>query len=388
MDTIRAGLIGGGMMGNAHAAALRRLGFIDVTAVAERDLDTAKKAGETITIPKAYGDYREMLEDKDVDVIHVLTPNKFHYQMAKDAVEAGKHVMCEKPLAMTYEEGLDLLEAARKSGKCYAINHNMRYYPMVKQSRSYVQAGDIGDVRLVNGAYLQDWLFLDSDYNWRVMAEEGGKSRAVADIGTHCMDMVQHITGLEIVSVYADLTTFVPKRKKPKVEVATYMTADLGPGDYEEVDIDTEDHGSLMVKFSNGAKGVFMFAQVCAGRKNHIRFEIFGSKKSIGWNGETPNHMWIGERTAVNGSFVKDPSIMAPEAAAYANMPCGLGEGYPDTFMNSFRDFYTWIREGKSMDEEKVPFPTFKTGCQELAIVSAVLKSNETNAWADVPEVK
>jgi predicted dehydrogenase len=264
----------------------------------------------------------------------------------------------------------------------------MRYYPMVKQAREYVKAGDIGDIRLVNGAYLQDWLFLDTDYNWRVVAEEGGVSRAVADIGTHVMDMVQHVTGLEITSVYADLTTFTKVRKKPTVEVATYQTVELKEGDYEEVNIDTEDHGTLMVKLSNGAKGVFLFCQLCAGRKNHIRFEVFGTKKSLAWNGEQPNHLWLGSRTEPNGEFVKDPSIMAPGAARYANMPCGLGEGYPDTFMNSFSDFYGWLKEGRAMDEEKAPFPTFKTGCQELAIVDAVLKSNGSGTWADVRQVK
>jgi predicted dehydrogenase len=388
LKKVRTGIIGGGMMGNAHAAAVRRLGFVDVVAVAERDQETADKAGKMISIEKTYGDYRKMLEDDEIDVVHVLTPNKFHFQMSKDALEAGKNVICEKPLSMTFQQGRELLEAARKSGKCYELNHNMRYYPMVKQTREYIQSGDAGEIRLVNGAYLQDWLFLEQDYNWRVVAEEGGVSRAVADIGTHIMDMVQYVTGLKIVSVYADLTTFIPVRKKPKVEVATYMTADLGPDDYEEVNIDTEDHGSLMVKFSNGAKGVFMFAQVCAGRKNHIRFEIFGSKRSYAWCGEEPNQLWIGSREQSNSLFVKDPSIMAPGAAQYADMPCGLGEGYADTFMQSFKDFYTWVREEKKMDEEKVPFPTFKTGCQELAIVDAVLKSNEKNKWVDVPEVK
>jgi len=388
MEKVRAGIIGGGMMGNAHSAALRRMGFVDVVAVAERDQETADKAAKMISIKKAYGDYKKLLTDDDIDVVHILTPNKFHFQMSKEALEAGKHVVCEKPLAMTLEQGQELLEVARESGKCYELNHNMRYYPMVKQAREYVKAGEAGEIRLVNGAYLQDWLFFETDYNWRVLAEEGGVSRAVADIGTHIMDMVQHVTDLSIVSVYADLTTFMPVRKKPKVEVATYMTANLSDDDYEDVIIDTEDHGSLMVKFSNGAKGVFMFAQVCAGRKNHIRFEIFGSKKSYAWCGEQPNELWVGSRDASNALFLKDPSVMAPDAAKYADMPCGLGEGYADTFMQSFKDFYTWIREEKTMDEDNVPFPTFKTGCQELAIVDAVLKSNKQNQWVDVLQVK
>ena len=297
---------------------------------------------------------------------------------------AGKHVLSDKPLAMNGRQAEELLATAEKAGVVHAICHNMRYYPLVKQARAMVRAGEIGDVRLVHGHYLQDWLFLETDYNWRLISEIGGKSRAVADIGTHWMDMVQHITGQKISSVYADLSTFIPRRRKPKVEAATYVVQELGPEDYEDVDIDTEDHGTVMLKFAGGAKGVMLVCQVCAGRKNFIHFEINGSRRTLEWNGQEPNTMWVGERGKVNGELIKDPAMFAPEAARYAGAPCGLGEGYLDTFKNVFSDFYGWIREGRPMDVRKVDFPSFLTGLNELNVVDAILESAASGKWVNV----
>jgi len=384
MKKIKAGLIGGGFISVIHAEALRRLGFVDIVAIAEANQDLADKIAGKLFIPKAYGDYKDLLKDTEIETVHVLTPNKLHFQMLKDAAEAGKHVICEKPLAMNSQEAHKLVQVVRKTGVVNSISHNMRYYPLVKQAREMIKAGKVGDIRLVHGNYLQDWLFFDTDYNWRLESEMGGKSRAVADIGTHWLDMVQHMIGQQVVSVYADLTIFHPIRKKPKVEVDTYVVQDLNPDDYEDVKIDTEDHGTIMLKFSSGAKGVLITCQVCAGRKNHIEWEINGTKRSIQWCGEKPNTMWIGERGKVNGEFIKDPTIMYPEAGKYAGAPCGLGEGYKDTFKSIFADVYEWISKGKSMDEKKVSFPTFLTGLSELCIVDAVLKSAETGQWVDV----
>jgi predicted dehydrogenase len=285
---------------------------------------------------------------------------------------------------MSSEESADLLKTARRSGLVHAICHNKRYYPLVKQAREMVKAGEVGDIRLIHGHYLQDWLFMDTDYNWRVEASLGGSSRAIADIGTHWFDMVQHVSGQKVKSVFADLTTFIPVRKKPKKEVETFVVQEPKPGDYENVEIDTEDHGSVLLRFTGGAKGALIACQVCAGRKNFIHFEINGTKRSLEWNGEQPNHMWIGERGRYNGSFIKDPSIMAPEAGKYASVVGGLGEGYLDTFKAIFGDIYGWLRAGKKMDEDNAPFPTFTTGHQELAIVDAVFESARKGGWVDV----
>jgi predicted dehydrogenase len=351
--------------------------------MAGRNQGAARSRAEELSIPVAYGDYHELINDPEIDVVHILTPNSSHYPMAKACIDAGKHVICEKPLAMNTQESAELVDLARQKDVINCVCHNKRYYPMVKQARAMVKAGEIGDIRLVHGHYLQDWLFFETDYNWRVEADIGGKSRAVADIGTHWLDMVQHITGQKVVSVLADLTTFVPVRKKPIRPVETFAEQALRPEDYEDVHIDTEDHGTVLVRFSGGAKGVLIACQVCAGRKNWLHFEINGSKRSLEWNAEQPNHLWIGARGEVNSEFIKNPAIMAADAAKVTVTPAGLGEGYHDTFKSLFSDVYDWVRHGGSMSEE-VDFPTFLTGHQELLIVDAVLKSHETGKWVDV----
>jgi predicted dehydrogenase len=384
MKRVKAGLIGGGFVGKLHAEALRRLGYVEVVAIAGKNQEATQLKAEELSIPLAYGDYRELINNPDIEVVHILTPNSLHYPIAKACLDAGKHIICEKPLAMNTEESAELVEMARETGVVNCVCHNLRYYPMAKQARAMVKAGEVGDIRLVHGHYLQDWLFFETDYNWRVEADIGGKSRAVADIGTHWLDMVQHITGQKVISVLADLTTFIPVRKKPKRAVETFAEQALRPEDYEDVHIDTEDHGTVLVRFSEGAKGVLIVCQVCAGRKNWLHFEINGSKRSLEWNAEQPNHLWIGARGEVNREFIKNPAIMSPDAAKYAGTPGGLGEGYHDTFKSLFGDVYDWVRNGKSMNEEEADFPTFLTGHQELSIVDAVLKSHESGRWVGV----
>lgn len=384
MKRIKSGLIGGGFIGKIHAEAVRRLGYVDVVAIAEASQELAEQKAQELSIPKAYGDYRKIVNDPDIEVVHVLTPSQFHFPMSKAIIEAGKHVVCEKPLAMNTKETARLVNLAREKGVVNCLCHNLRYYPLVKQAREMVREGELGDIRLIHGQYMQDWLFFDTDYNWRVLAEEGGTSRAIADIGTHWFDMVHHITGQKVISVFADLTTFIKTRKKPKKEDPTFTVQELRAGDFDEVPIDTEDHGTVMLRFSGGAKGVLLACQVCAGRKNYIHFEINGSRRSIEWCGERPNLMWIGERGKVNAEFIKNPAIMDPEAAKYAQTVGGLAEGYLDTFKNIFSDVYDWIRSGKSMDMESASFPTFLTGHEELLIVDAVLTSNRKQEWVDV----
>lgn len=385
MKTIRVGIIGAGFIGKVHIEALRRLGYVEVAAIVSRKQETADSLAKELSVPKAYSSCDDLFSDRDIDAVHLTTVNNLHYPLSVQAMRAGKHVMCEKPLAMNSREAAKLLEIARETKVVHAICHNQRYYPLVKHARAMVRGGEVGDLRLIHGHYLQDWLFRETDYNWRLISGIGGTSRAVADIGTHWMDMVQHITGQKITAVCADLTTFVTTRKKPKVETPTYVVQQKEPEEYDVVEIDTEDHGTVMLKFSGGAKGVLLVCQVCAGRKNYIHFEINGSKKSLEWNGQDPNTLWVGERGAVNGELIKDPAMLASGAAGYAGAPGGLGEGYLDTFKNIFSDVYGWIREGKAMDEEEVVFPTFVTGLQELILVDAIFESNVRNGqWVDV----
>ncbi len=384
MKKLRAGIIGGGFVAQAHVEAVRRLGFVDVAAVSGRNPEKGRIAADKLQIEQSFGDYREMIDKSDLDVIHILTPNSSHFEIAVYAAEQGVNIVCEKPLAMEKAEAVELLAIARKNGIYNAICHNQRYYPMVKQAREMCRAGELGEVRLIHGSYLQDWMFYDTDFNWRLMAENGGTSRTVADIGTHWFDQVQHITGQYITDVYADLSTIIPVRKEARFAYDTYSTVELGPEDYIEREIDTEDQGILLLKFSGGARGVFIASQVCAGRKNHIEWEINGSKKSVQWCGEEPNRMWIGERGAPNLEFIKNPGIMYPEAAKYAQTVQGLGEGYFDTFKSLLSDFYGCVRDSQPMDDAKAQFPTFLTGLMELSIVDAVLESSRKGSWVSV----
>lgn len=380
MKKVNAGIIGTGFIGPAHVEAVRRLGFVDVIALAEKGDELAKQKADDLSIPKAYGNYQDLLADPDVQVVHNCTPNHMHFQINKEIMEAGKHVISEKPLAMTSKESKKLVEIAAKTGVVNAIDFNYRYMPLVQQARAMCQKQDVGRVYAVHGSYLQDWLYLETDWNWRLMPELSGASRAVADVGSHWCDLIQFITGLKIVKVFADLVTIHPVRKKPKVEVETYAGKVLKPKDLEDYPINTEDYATVLVEFDSGAHGVFTVNQCAAGRKNRLYYEIDGSKCALSWDQERPNEMWVGRRDGPNQTIMKDPSLLYPEAMEYAHFPGGHNEGYPDGPKNLFRNVYGYIAK----THRKNNFATFVDGHNEIAICDAVLKSAKMKKWVEV----
>lgn len=380
MKTIKAGVIGTGFIGPAHVEALRRLGFVEVVAVAERGQELAQAKADELSIPKAYGDYHDLLADPDVQVVHNCTPNHLHFAVNKEIMAAGKHVVSEKPLAMDSGESKELVRLAAEAGVVNAINFNYRYNPLVQQARQMCLSGEVGRVLAVQGSYLQDWLLKETDWNWRLVPELSGKSRAVADIGSHLCDLVQFITGMKIVRVMADLQTLHPTRKRPKVEVATYSGQDARAADMEDVPIGTEDYGSILVEFDSGAHGVMTVNQCAAGRKNRLYYEVDGANCALAWDQERPNELWIGHRDRANEVMMKDASLMHPAAREYAHYPGGHNEAYPDAPKNLFRNVYGFIagrREGGD-------FATFQDGHNEIAICDAVLASNAERAWTEV----
>ncbi len=302
MNNIKTAIIGAGFMGPAHTEALRRLG-INVTGILGVDEAESKKAAENLNLAKAYKNLNEVLQDKEVDAVHITTPNKFHYQMAKATLNAGKHVMCEKPLAMNSQESSELAELAANSGLAAGVNYNMRWYPLCVEARERVKNNELGDIYSITGSYVQDWLLYPTDYNWRVLADEGGALRAVSDIGTHWLDLVQTVTGLKVTEVCADLQIVHPVRKRPKGEVETFSGKVQEIQATEDVNISTEDCGSIMLRLSNGARGCLWVSQTTAGRKNCLRFEVAAAKKALYWNSESPNEMWIGHREKANERF-------------------------------------------------------------------------------------
>ena len=381
MKKISAGVIGTGFIGPAHIEALRRLGYIDVVAIADISMEVAREKAEQLYIGKAYGGYEKLLKDGSIEVVHICTPNHLHYPIAKEALLAGKHVICEKPLAISPRQGKELLELAKKTGLVAAVHFNLRFYPLVQQAKAMVDAGELGDILAVNGSYQQDWLFYQTDYNWRLEPEFSGKSRAVADIGSHWLDLVQYITKSKVERVCADFCTFYPTRKKPLRPVETYTGKILKSYDYKDVEINTEDYATVLLRFNNGAHGSMTVNQVAAGRKNRLAFEIYGTKMAIAWNCERPNQMWIGRRDSENGLLLKDPSLMYESARQYASCPGGHTEGFPDTSKQLFNNVYRQILAG---GEYQFDFPTFEDGQRELILCEAIFNSARKEKWKEV----
>jgi predicted dehydrogenase len=384
MDTIKVGIIGTGFIGPTHIEAIRRLGFVEVVGLAETSKETAEKKATELGIQRAYGDYHEMLEDSEIQVVHNCTPNHLHFQINKDIILAGKHVVSEKPLAMNSKESGELLELAREQGIVHGVNFNYRQHASVQNLRAKVANGDLGKVNLVHGSYLQDWLMLETDYNWRLAPEVGGKSRAVADIGSHWCDTVQFVTGNRIVEVFADLATVIPVRKKPKFNVSTFETQTASDDMYEDVSINTEDYASVLIRFEDGSRGVFTVSQVSAGRKNRLSFEIDGSRGSAFWNQEEPEKLWLGHRDKPNEILLADPALFNLEAKSSIHHPGGHNEGWPDALKNMMFNYYTFIREGKNLASDKPNFATFEDGHISMCITDAILESSAEQKWVTV----
>src|ERR1700728_3621844 len=391
MRSIRTAIFGTGFMGRVHLEAVRRVESVEAVAVAGRNAEAARSLGAGFSIPKIATDYREILRDPSIDAVHICTPNAQHFPMAKAALQAGKHVLCEKPLTTSVEEGEELVALAAQQGVRNCVCHNLRYYPMVQQMRRMREAGDLGEILVVQGTYSQDWLLYDTDWNWRVDAKAGGPSRCMADIGSHWFDMAEHVTGLRLTSLCADLQTFHPTRKQPKHSVETFANKLLSAEDYVETAVDTEDFGAVIFRMGARARGSVTASQVSAGRKNRLSIEIYGTRSSLAWNQERPDELWAGHRDTANQTFVKDPALLKPEARSYADLPGGHSEGYDDTFKQVFRRFYASIGEssvsGAAIGKQGRAFeyPQFVDGLRQLPILYAAIESNRTRSWADVP---
>ncbi len=382
MSYPQAAIVGLGFMGPTHAQALRRLG-VPIAGILGIDREEGERAAREWNFAHVYGDFDELLRDPQVGVVHLCTPNYLHYPMAKAALQAGKHVICEKPLAMNSNQSAELVALASQAGLIGVVNYNLRFYPVCQEARARIRAGEAGEIRLVMGAYLQDWLALPSDWNWRLEPELGGTLRAVADIGTHWLDMVSFVTGLQVKALLADLATFIPVRQKPLREVSTFTGKLETPAESQAVEIHTEDVATLLLQFDNGGRGVLALSQISPGRKNYFWWEISGAQASLRWDQENPNLLWLGFRQQLNQVLVKDPALMQPQARAFAAFPGGHAEGYPDTFYQLFRQVYTALQAGKDVDRTLVP--TFEAGHRELVLCEAIQRSATERRWVDVP---
>jgi predicted dehydrogenase len=357
---MKSAIIGTGFMGRVHFEAVRRLGTVEPVMMPHTQFEAA-------------------LKDPDVRAVHICTPNAAHAPMAEAALRAGKHVLCEKPLATSSGDAARLAALAAAQGLRNCTCHNLRYYPQVQQMRALREAGELGDILVVQGTYSQDWLLYETDWNWRIDPVLGGPSRALADIGSHWCDMAEHVTGLRITSLCADLQTFHKTRKRPRQAVETFAGKTLAPVDADEVPIESEDFAAVMFRMGERARGAYTASQVSAGRKNRLSIEIYGSKASVAWDQERPDELWMGHRNTPNGISIKDPSLLLPGAGGYADLPGGHSEGY-DTFKQVFRRFYQSIEE----PGVTLAYPQFADGVRQLRILDAELASSRERRWVDV----
>ncbi len=373
---IRAGVVGTGFVGTVHVQALRLLG-IEVAGVVG---STPERATAKALAP-VYASLDALLADEAIDVVHVTTPNHLHAPQVRQVLAAGKHVICEKPLATTSQESAELLALAEASGLVHCTNFNLRFFPLVHDARARVAAGEVGDVWSVHGGYLQDWLLYPTDWNWRLEPEKGGALRAIADIGSHWMDMAQFVSGRRIVELCADLATTIPVRHRPVGEVETFTSA--GDVEREDAPMATEDLGHVLVRFEGGTRGVFSVSQVSAGRKNMLHFEVDGSEGAVAWSADRHEELWLGRRGEPNGVLQRNAGLMRADAAVRTHLPPGHPEGWVDTFRELYRAVYEAVAIGGM--PERPDFPTFADGHDANVLCDAIARSNDERRWVEVP---
>jgi predicted dehydrogenase len=376
---IGTAVIGTGFIGTVHVEALRRLGVNVVGVLGSNAVRGAVRAG-ALGIARAYGSLDELLEDPKVQVVHVTSPNAAHYPQVKAVLAAGRHVICEKPLAMTAAQSAEMVHLARASGRCAAVCYNIRFYPLNQHAQRMVRDGDLGDILLISGCYHQDWLARPTDWNWRLEADEGGALRSVGDIGTHWVDLTSFITGLRVSAVLAELATFMPERERPVGPVETFAKA--GGSATERRAITTDDAAMILLRYPNGARGVMSTSQISQGHKNALEWDIAGSAASAAWRSETPDDLWIGHRDAPNQILKRDAALMKAAGAAAASLPGGHVEGFADSFRAFFRQFYRDVALGQR--SEDATYATFEDGHYEMKFCEAVSKSARSGQWVNV----
>ncbi len=379
MQDLHAAVIGAGFVGRAHVEALRRLA-IPIAGVLGSSPSRTREVARTLKIDRAYDSIDTLAADPSISVVHICTPNHLHFTFSQTLLEAGRHVMCEKPLAMDSIQSAALVELAHKHQRVGGVTYNLRYYPLCQEARALVQRGAIGEPRLVHGSFLQDWLLYPTDWNWRLETELGGDLRAVSDIGTHWLDLMSWVTGQQITGVCADLATVIPIRQRPRGHVETFQKA--GNVECDAVSIKTDDYASVLLRFEDDLHGVMTVSQVSPGRKARLWFEIDGSEASLAWNSEQPEKLWIGRRHQASQVLPKDPTLLSPEARGFAGYPGGHVEGYPDTFVQLFKQFYQYIERGDFDAARR--FPTFEDGHAGMLLCNAIAQSAQERRWVQV----
>ncbi len=379
----KTAVIGTGFIGVVHIEQLMRLPNVQVVGITDKNLELAKSLASTYKIPRVYGNAQEALADPDVDVLHNCTPNSLHFSINKQAIEAGKEVFSEKPLALSSSESAELARLAAKHNTTTGINFCYRYYPIVQEAAAKIASGQLGTIYSIMGSFLQDWLLYETDYSWRLDPAITGASNVMGDLGSHWCDLAQFLTGLKITEVMADMRTTLPKRKRPKSgETLTFsLAADI---EYEDVEMTLEDYASMLIRFENDATGAFTTFQLAAGKKCGIEIQVYGSESSLAWNHERPTELWMGHRNEPNQIMFESPIMQSEQTRHYAKLPAGHPMGYMDAVLNVFSDFYKAIdlkREGRDWAVRR---PDFAAGHAEMLVLEAAIRSKKSGAWAKV----
>ena len=400
---LRAAVIGTGFVGPHHVDAVRRTGYAEVVVLAGRSLERTAERAANLGVPYATSDIGSLLADPSIDVVHICTPNATHVELAAAVLEAGKHLVLEKPIGLDTGTARKLVARARASGRHAAMALTYRGYPIIRQARDLAAGGALGSLRLIHGAYIQDWLSRPTDYNWRVDPAVGGASRAVADIGTHWFDTAEFVTGLRAEAVLATLATFMPQRHRPAAETLAFQQAS---GETEIVDIGSEDAATFLIRFEGGPIGACTISQVSPGRKNAMTIEVAGSDASLAWAQETPEQLWVGTRSAshvvVRGAEAGAsalPELYRPARAGAGDaapadhdpsgipaLPAGHPEGWGDALRDLLRPFYRAVALGEvPAAPGKAGYPTLEDGLRGLVFVEAVLASAREGRWQTLP---
>lgn len=360
ISSMRAGIIGVGFMGSTHARAIRAAGGRVVAAVAAT-AEGARRAAHATSADEGLASVDQLLSRTDIDVVHICTPNSTHETLSVRALSAGKHIVCEKPIATTSESARRIVDAARAAKRVGTVPFVYRFHPMAREMRARVTRGELGSPSVIHGSYLQDWLASASANNWRVNADAGGASRAFADIGSHWFDLFEFISGDRVARVSARLSTVIAERQG-------------------QVDITTEDAASVQFTTERGTLGTVVISQVAAGRKNRLHLELSGTDSSFAFDQESPERLWVG-RQDESVDLVRDPAALSPDAARLSFLPSGHPQGYQDAFNAFVTDSYA-VMQG-SRDEG---VPLLASGLRAAELCEAVLTSNERDgAWITAP---
>lgn len=376
---VRTAVIGTGFVGPHHVDAVRRTGFADVDVLVGSDPDRTARRAQQLGVARWSTDVDALLSDARIDVVHVCTPNNTHVPLGRAVLEAGKHLVLEKPIALDSAGANQLVEVAAGAGRHAMVALTYRGYPMVRRARTAVEDGELGKIRLVHGGYLQDWLADAGDYNWRIDPEVGGQSRAVADIGTHWFDTAEFVTGLRVEAVLADFATFMPTRMRAAGASAAFSTPE---GPMESVRVESEDAATILLRFAGGVRGSCVVSQVSTGRKNALSLHVDGASRSLTWEQEVPERLWVRERGEAR-LLVRDPGS-AQADSGIPSLPAGHPEGWGEALRDLLRPFYASVAGESPPTADGVAYPTLRAGARSIAFVEAAVASSASGAWVSL----